>query len=1148
MSRFHRVALLVFSTGALVISAAACSPTSGQPSTAQPSTPIAAAPTASPAAISSGEWLQRLWNDFVAGAPAPNPPVGNDNPPAAPGEQASLPALDIPATVDRGPLTSCTAATVLVGNGATVIPPAPPLQPGPLFSASGSFKEKPVDEPCDPGQSVGPFPVGGGGKLRVRLTGSPAVQNIYSLFNNGTGIHVVFEPLLGAGNYGPAQEVVRFSIPAEQTEASMEGEWSGAGRLTAYFGAPRGGGPLSGRCYGQGYQATAEIIDVHPTLPAQHGMGLLDGSQITGPLTFAAGPAMIALEPGSEVRVETNVAGASAELAYPQWKLDLMTRATALAQANLPMPQGYHADPHGFWSNYRDSTLQQAYDLARQQPNDCEAAVALKLFLEANEGQWTSRNWQDRSADLAADIASTWLLPDELDVIEDVIELAFKQAIPGKDALDFVADSQETYERIKREIFISAEGERAQRMFDAFSASQGWNEQQVYERLRGITSEIDQHKRAIENARSVLDRRIGELYLEVKRRNCTGIGETNPACQAILMNYNNRLKEAEAQFKAVFDAEMAQIMRLEIEEAALETYRLPIARGRCDDLKQAPPVSPPPGWYETACQAKGTKVAISTGILHAYEHRYPLVKPVVYVVNDWILAPAPAPAKTRSVTPARDGGMAFSIEKQDATATIRVTTGTLAAVAPDGRRYAIGAGQQFTLADRSLTALPPETAIFRMNGLPLRDIPVESGIPEPYGVTTLELRNGRLSPGWIWQDTDRHERGDGDAVIDEPAPGALRITVPDGNALWKSDSSAPRLLHKVTGDFDLEADVTFETQGTHWAAFQFLLFSPDAPIGYLGQQMSANTLNAHYYNFVPYSGWLQWENQRGVRPYNRQWAEERIDLGSGPARCRMTRRGDLIRTYWSADGGATWTLTERVTLLMPETIWAGFVFQRFAVDRLTDVPATMTLTNVRLTSAPLGSMLDDEWDVINNSGAVIPFGASVIMRHDGVRSGELQAYSPWTIDGDFDLTVRIEAPQIEPQPGQERFIAVVVSSPDHKQLAYVRKAQAEGWQRNESDLAIDGRWRRHRYEYTEESSGRFRLVRKNGMFTGYVWQKDAWHPLTDWQTGFSDPVHLDLRFFWKPGASPQPHTVRFVIERLEVENGVVLIDDPDTAP
>ena len=55
----------------------------------------------------------------------------------------------------------------------------------------------------------------------------------------------------------------------------------------------------------------------------------------------------------------------------------------------------------------------------------------------------------------------------------------------------------------------------------------------------------------------------------------------------------------------------------------------------------------------------------------------------------------------------------------------------------------------------------------------------------------------------------------------------------------------------------------------------------------------------------------------------------------------------MIKTRWSVDDGATWTLSNRQTLPLPETIWAGWMFKRMAHDGLPEPPAVTTLRDVR---------------------------------------------------------------------------------------------------------------------------------------------------------------------------------------------------------
>ena len=139
-----------------------------------------------------------------------------------------------------------------------------------------------------------------------------------------------------------------------------------------------------------------------------------------------------------------------------------------------------------------------------------------------------------------------------------------------------------------------------------------------------------------------------------------------------------------------------------------------------------------------------------------------------------------------------------------------------------------------------------------------------------------------------------------------------------------------------------------------------------------------------------------------------------------------------------------------------------------------------------------------------------------------------------------------DAPPIERQPGQERYIHIAVTNNDEKNHAYVRNALTPDWQRMDVDMAVNGGWYRYAYQNTQENSGRVRLVRQEGLLSGYVWQDGDWLLLSNWRDGFTDPVYLDFRFRW---ITPEPSSqmVRFTIERLETEEGL-LFDTVEVEP
>ncbi len=317
------------------------------------------------------------------------------------------------------------------------------------------------------------------------------------------------------------------------------------------------------------------------------------------------------------------------------------------------------------------------------------------------------------------------------------------------------------------------------------------------------------------------------------------------------------------------------------------------------------------------------------------------------------------------------------------------------------------------------------------------------------------------------------------------------------------------------------------------AITEFVAFAPGSAAGYLNGQFNADGLKAQY--LILGGGWYRWQNLNRLRWVNRPY-EMGPDPGEAPVRVRLSRRGDVIKTFWSLDQGLTWELSGRQETPLPETMWVGWVFKRMANDGLNDEPGVTTLKDVRLTIAPLGSMLDARWDVVSGGGEVIAGGTEVHLWHDGTTPVYAQAYSPWAIEGDFDLIVRYEAAAMEMQPGQERLIHLAVTSNDGKNHAYIRSVQNPDRHYYNVDMSINEAWYRYQEVDTAEDVGRFRLVRQNGLFSAYYEQDGEWVRLDGWTDGFEGPVYLDLQYDWK---SPEPALtqVRFTVESLITPEG-----------
>ena len=128
-----------------------------------------------------------------------------------------------------------------------------------------------------------------------------------------------------------------------------------------------------------------------------------------------------------------------------------------------------------------------------------------------------------------------------------------------------------------------------------------------------------------------------------------------------------------------------------------------------------------------------------------------------------------------------------------------------------------------------------------VGGLPLRHIPFEDETRAPRAA-------GQFPDDWLWQDPNE------DVTREAPDPGTLRVSVPSENEFYGGDTSAPRILQYVSGDFDLQGDVLLESQGKDLAITEFLIYAPGSYLGSLAGQMDMNGAAAHYR--ILGGGWL----------------------------------------------------------------------------------------------------------------------------------------------------------------------------------------------------------------------------------------------------------------------------------------------------
>lgn len=1101
----------------------------------------------------------------------------------------------------------CPVAWVNSLQSATLTLAGESQQVGELFSDSGHFEEHPVEEPCDPGKTLGPFIVTQAGALKAHVVGTPPAPAQWSLSNFNTSLRIVYEPSIGRG-FGAGRAILELSGQMEDNDLSGTATWEGPGRIWAYIGPPAGHAPLNSSCFEQSYVASAEITEFYPTSAVQPGAAVLPGDEISniyGPMTLTLpdSGASVMLDSNTTITLNSDqeaftgtervslwyrpagvlvqetgaVAAESVDLGYPEWLMDLQDQATRLSRDDYIMPEGYSENPATFWLNYREDTLLEAYDRIKDLTDPAEAATEFRLFMNSKQGQWNMLNAGEKGVDVFADVAMIWLLPNGANALESFLRYILRP-VPVLGLIANAKNAYDTYDRIAREVVYSAASQRAGRALETFDKSRGWSVELIEQRIGVREAEIAIHKAVIEAGN---DKMIAAIKVLADNLISLGCGasmemtkeETRACDRAEEELYAGRAR-AQAEYEALVRRRMEMILEAQTEISDLTNYRMPIAQGDVRSLKRMGS-SVDPGKYPVVCVPKPVQLFLRSGAAHILKSRD--LGPLVIYLLDTHLIPK---------------GTEFAVETigEDG-AVVRVFDGEVELLTGDGRSITVFAGQQTTLPEGVVSPLDPNA--YRsgvVSGVALRDIPLDDSGPEPYGVSvarfhppldpftpamrqaigvvdavaygrpvlqdmieSAEARFGEhvgpgLPPGWIWQEVNRSYanyppgQAPADATWEVPEVGTLRVTVPNENDFWGARDDAPRLLHKVTGDFDLEAEVLLECAGTNFAISEFLAFAPGSSPGYLAGQFYIEGTKSQY--LVLGGGWYRQQNLNRVIQLNRPLADG-VDPGDQPIRVRLSRRGDVMKTFWSTDDGQSWVLSSRQVVSLPETMWAGFLFKRMAQDGLPSEPAITTLRDVRLATAPLGGMLDRWWDVVPGSGEVLAGDVDLLMQQDGATPGFVQAYSPWTIEGDFDLIVRYEAAPIQPEPGQQRTIHVAVTSNDGKNHAYIQQLLAADKHAYSVDMAVDGAWFRWREAPTEDHSGSVRLMRQDGLLSAYYLQGEEWIRLDAWNDGFSGPVYLDLRYDW---TSPEPMEtgVRFTVESLITPEGVWFgpVDEP----
>ncbi len=455
----------------------------------------------------------------------------------------------------------------------------------------------------------------------------------------------------------------------------------------------------------------------------------------------------------------------------------------------------------------------------------------------------------------------------------------------------------------------------------------------------------------------------------------------------------------------------------------------------------------------------------------------------------------------------RPHGTDFAVSDTGDNAVLHVFDGEVEIEIAEGQRATIGAGHQAWVTDgisvETWGMQLDQTLAEESDGQLIRSGPPARLVAQPFGVTTLEVRDGVLPEGWRWEDPRQ------DATYSAPEPGTFHATVPTDNDLWDLRYGAPCLLRAVTGDFDLEAEAPLPPAASDWTSLDFCVKSPGSCQGLASGQLYHGSAQDYW---LLGSCWL-WPPAGGFRMT--LWDDEHGTPSWPPAprealRVRLSRRGSTWYAARSVDQGATWHTYAYGTADLPATVWAGWAFRRAATA---DPLGEFTLRDVRLVSQPLGLGEEPDWHTYTHCGTVEAGEAQARLALDGSGLGLAQCMTSALLPGDFEIAVAFALDHPWGlEPGRSRYFSLGVRTTDGKNQAYIGGAvNAEtGVPRYHSDLRLNGLWGRYQWANGLEASGRLRLARHEGVVSSYYWKDDGWQPLGQWTDEFRMPVHLQL--------------------------------------
>lgn len=456
-------------------------------------------------------------------------------------------------------------------------------------------------------------------------------------------------------------------------------------------------------------------------------------------------------------------------------------------------------------------------------------------------------------------------------------------------------------------------------------------------------------------------------------------------------------------------------------------------------------------------------------------------------------------AGTYLITP---DGTEYQVHRTDTATLVRVLSGNVTVTDPQGESIIVSAGYELSLPSGKIVPLQPDQDDGgRVDGIPLSEMLLDDEDPEPFGIFPASLGKQGMENGWKFIDPKN------DATITASTDSGFTVTVPNENDIWSERGDAPRLFHKATGDFDLEADLTMTCAGQHLAISEFAIMAPGSHLGYLSKQMTLDSPASHIQLLG--GGWYRLDNRNRLPLWDSKLAEG-FDPEDRAIRFRLSRRGEWFITWWSADNNK-WNLAGLQKINAPQTLWTGLAFKRMAHDHKPDASSVNHLRELILTTGEPSTLSLPKWLDIQVYGSIAAQGLDWSFQHDPDRMGALRKILSQPIAGDFDAVAKVNMGKSKILDGQGYMAGIQVVGNHEKDRTYVVLSDHFTHKgRYFTDMSVAGHWGDYQWRDTKDKKGWVRLVRQNGIVNSYYYKDGGWVRLDKFERKFEGELHLEL--------------------------------------